>query len=110
MVLANNTTQYNDYSLYEANATGEAKKAYRDAHFSNDCQNARQLGEQLASGKGNRSLPPMLLKKSEKSAGQMNSNFVCYLRYGATDKKRPCANRSKLPAEPQERGCNWPGL
>jgi len=51
MVLANNTTQYNDYSLYEANATSEAKKAYRDAHFSNDCQNARQLGEQLASGK-----------------------------------------------------------
>lgn len=51
MVLANNTTQYKDYSLYEANASGEAKKAYRDAHFSNDCQNARQLGEQLASGK-----------------------------------------------------------
>ena len=51
MVLANNTTQYDDYSLYEANATGEAKKAYRDAHFSNDCQNARKLGEQLASGK-----------------------------------------------------------
>jgi multimeric flavodoxin WrbA len=51
MVLANNTTQYNDYSLYEANATGEEKKAYRDAHFSNDCQNARQLGEQMAYGK-----------------------------------------------------------
>ena len=51
MVLAHNTTQYNDYSLYEANATSEAKKAYRDAHFSHDCQNARQLGEQLASGK-----------------------------------------------------------
>ncbi len=51
MVLANNTTQYNDYSLYEANATGETKKAYRDAHFSDDCQNARQLGEQLASGR-----------------------------------------------------------
>jgi multimeric flavodoxin WrbA len=51
MVLANNTTQYNDYNLYEANATGEAKKAYRDAHFGDDCQNARQLGEQLASGK-----------------------------------------------------------
>ena len=51
MVLANNTTQYDDYSLYEANATGEEKKAYRDAHFGNDCQNARQLGGQLASGK-----------------------------------------------------------
>jgi multimeric flavodoxin WrbA len=51
MVLANNTTQYNDYSLYEANATGEAKKAYREAHFNDDCQNARQLGEELASGK-----------------------------------------------------------
>ena len=51
MVLAHNTTQYNDYSLYEANATSEAKKAYRDANFGHDCQNARQLGEQLASGK-----------------------------------------------------------
>ena len=51
MVLANNTTQYDDYSLYEANATGEEKKTYRDAHFGNDCQNARQLGGQLASGK-----------------------------------------------------------
>lgn len=51
MVVANNTTQYNDYSLYEANATGEEKKAYRDAHFSNDCQNARQLGVHVATGK-----------------------------------------------------------
>lgn len=51
MVFAHNTTQYHDYSLYEANATGEAKKAYRDAHFGDDCQNARQLGAQLASGK-----------------------------------------------------------
>ena len=51
MVLANNTTQYSDYSRYEANATGEEKKAYRDAHFSNDCQTARELGKQLASGK-----------------------------------------------------------
>ncbi len=51
MICANNTTQYDDYSLYEANATGEAKKAYRDAHFSDDCRNAQQLGEQLASGK-----------------------------------------------------------
>jgi multimeric flavodoxin WrbA len=50
MVLANYTTQYDDYSRYEANATGEAKQAYRDAHFGNDCQNARQLGEWLASG------------------------------------------------------------
>nr|WP_321395981.1 flavodoxin family protein [uncultured Desulfobacter sp.] len=51
MVVANYTTQYKDYSLYEANATGEEKKAYRDAHFSDDCQNARQLGEQVAAGK-----------------------------------------------------------
>jgi multimeric flavodoxin WrbA len=51
MILANNTTQYDDYSLYEANATGEAKKAYKDAHFDEDCQSAFQLGEQLASGK-----------------------------------------------------------
>lgn len=51
MVLANYTTQYKDYSLYEANATGEEKRAYRDAHFGNDCLNARKLGEQLAFGK-----------------------------------------------------------
>ena len=50
MVLAHNTTQYADYSLYEANATSEAKKAYRDAHFDDDCQQARLLGEQVASG------------------------------------------------------------
>lgn len=50
MVMANNTTQYHDYSLYEANASGEAKKAYRDAHFSKDCHNARLLGEQVALG------------------------------------------------------------
>nr|WP_319492137.1 flavodoxin family protein [uncultured Desulfobacter sp.] len=51
MVVANYTTQYKDYSLYEANATAEEKKAYRDAHFSDDCQNARQLGEQVAAGR-----------------------------------------------------------
>lgn len=51
MVFANNTTQYKDYSLYEANATGEAKRTYRDAHFANDCLDARKLGESLASGK-----------------------------------------------------------
>ncbi|MGI6656504.1 MAG: flavodoxin family protein [Desulfobulbus sp.] len=50
MVLANNTTQYNDYSLYEANTTGEEKQAYRDAHFADDCAKARQLGEELAAG------------------------------------------------------------
>ena len=50
MVLANNTTQYKDYSQYEANATGEAKKAYRDAYFNNDCQEAWHLGEELAAG------------------------------------------------------------
>lgn len=33
MVLANNTTQYNDYSLYEGNATGEEKRAYRGCAF-----------------------------------------------------------------------------
>lgn len=51
MVLANNTTQYSDYSRYEANATGEEKKAYREAHFDDDCAKARQLGEELAAGK-----------------------------------------------------------
>ena len=51
IILANNTTRYNDYSLYEANATGEEKKAYQEAHFSKDCENARQLGEDIATGK-----------------------------------------------------------
>ncbi len=50
MIMANNTKQYNDYSKYEANASGEDKQAYRDAHFGDDCQQARLLGEQLASG------------------------------------------------------------
>ena len=50
MIMAHNTTQSKDYSLYEANATAEDKKAYRDAHFSQDCDNARLLGAQVASG------------------------------------------------------------
>jgi len=51
MVMACNTTQYDDYSKYEANATPESKKAYRDAHFAEDCEKARMLGTQLANGK-----------------------------------------------------------
>lgn len=47
MVMACNTTQYDDYSKYEANATPEAKKEYRDAHFGDDCRSARELGERL---------------------------------------------------------------
>ncbi len=50
MVMANNTTQYTDYSLYEANASAASKKAYRDAHFADDCRNARRLGQEVASG------------------------------------------------------------
>lgn len=50
MVMANNTTQYDDYSKYEACATGEEKKAYRDAHFADDCAQAKLLGAQVASG------------------------------------------------------------
>lgn len=50
MIMANNTKQYEDYSKYEANASGEAKQAYRDAHFGDDCLKAKMLGEQLASG------------------------------------------------------------
>ncbi len=51
MIMANNTKQYDDYSKYKANAPGEEKQAYKDAHFSEDCQQARLLGEQPASGK-----------------------------------------------------------
>lgn len=50
MIMAYNTTQYKDYSLYEANARGEDKKAYREAHFGKDCEKARLLGAELASG------------------------------------------------------------
>ena len=50
MIMANNTKQYDDYSKYEANAPGEEKQAYRDAHFADDCQQAWLLGEQLVSG------------------------------------------------------------
>ncbi len=50
IIMANNTTQYSDYSKYEANATAEEKKAYKDAHFGDDCEHARQLGERLVSG------------------------------------------------------------
>lgn len=48
IVMAHNTTQYDDYSKYEANAPAEVKKAYREAHFDDDCQNARNLGQRLA--------------------------------------------------------------
>ncbi|WP_028581553.1 flavodoxin family protein [Desulfogranum japonicum] len=51
MIMANNTKQYDDYSKYEANAPGEEKQAYQEAHFGNDCMQARLLGEQMASGK-----------------------------------------------------------
>jgi len=50
MVMACNTTQYEDYSRYEANATAEAKKEYRDAHFDEDCRSARELGKSLVTG------------------------------------------------------------
>ena len=30
---------------------GEEKKAYQEAHFDTDCENARQLGEDIATGK-----------------------------------------------------------
>lgn len=51
IVMACNTTQYDDYSKYEANATSEAKKEYREAHFKDDCRSARQMGERLVEGK-----------------------------------------------------------
>lgn len=50
VVMANNTTQYHDYSLYEANASAASKKVYRDAHFADDCRNAWNLGKELAEG------------------------------------------------------------
>nr|WP_320012278.1 flavodoxin family protein [uncultured Desulfobulbus sp.] len=51
VVMACNTPQYDDYAKYEANATPESKKAYRDAHFAGDCKKARGLGAYLAAGK-----------------------------------------------------------
>jgi len=51
MIMACNTTQYDDYARYEANATAEAKKEYRDTHFNDDCLAARKLGGRLVLGK-----------------------------------------------------------
>ena len=50
VVMACNTTQYDDYAQYEANATGESKSAYKEAHFVGDCEAARELGRFLAAG------------------------------------------------------------
>jgi multimeric flavodoxin WrbA len=51
LLTANFTTQYDDYSKYEANAKAEDKAAYREAHFADDCRKARELGARLATGK-----------------------------------------------------------
>lgn len=50
IVMANHTTQYDDYSLYESYGTDEIKRIYRETHFERDCQYARELGEHLATG------------------------------------------------------------
>jgi len=47
VVTANYTTQYSDYSKYEANAPEADKLAYRAAHFENDCRKAFDMGAAL---------------------------------------------------------------
>lgn len=49
VVTANYTTQYSDYSKYEANAPEADKRAYREAHFEDDCRKAFDMGAALLS-------------------------------------------------------------
>lgn len=49
VIMANNTTQVNDYSRYHfADGTAEVKKAWRDAHWEEDLQKARDAGKRMA--------------------------------------------------------------
>lgn len=44
-----NTYQFNDYSRYEMNLFDESeKREYRDTHFEEDLEKAKQLGERIA--------------------------------------------------------------
>lgn len=49
VIMANNTTQVNDYSRYHfADGTAEVKKAWRDAHWEENLQKAREAGKRMA--------------------------------------------------------------
>lgn len=49
VIMANNTTQVNDYSRYHfTDGTAEAKKAWRDAHWEEDLQKSREAGKRMA--------------------------------------------------------------
>ena len=51
VVMANNTTQVNDYSRYHfADGTAEAKKQWRDTHWEEDLQKAYEAGKRMATG------------------------------------------------------------
>jgi len=49
IIQANNTTQVKDYSRYEfAEGVAESKKAWRDAHWEEELQKARDAGKRMA--------------------------------------------------------------
>jgi multimeric flavodoxin WrbA len=49
VIMANNTTQVNDYSRFEfADGVAEAKKAWKDAHWEEDLAKAREAGIRMA--------------------------------------------------------------
>lgn len=49
VIMANNTTQVNDYSRYHfTDGTAKAKKAWRDTHWEEDLQKAREAGKRMA--------------------------------------------------------------
>jgi multimeric flavodoxin WrbA len=50
LVLACNTTQYNDYDKYETGFDKHEKARYRAAHFEEDCGRAFVMGARLATG------------------------------------------------------------
>ncbi|CCH50265.1 flavodoxin family protein [Pseudodesulfovibrio piezophilus] len=50
LVLAMNTTQYDDYDKYETGFDKDEKAQYREAVFGKDCRRAFELGTRLGSG------------------------------------------------------------
>lgn len=49
VIMANNTTQVNDYSRFEfADGVAETKKAWKDAHWEEDLAKAREAGKRMA--------------------------------------------------------------
>lgn len=66
---AYNTVQFDDYSKFESSIFSESdKKAYREAHFEEDLNQAFQIGQQLMDSAQN--------TINKKSCNQMRNIFV----------------------------------